>query len=177
MPITDDVYLPSPEELKTEEIPLTHNYMLASAMWLGKYCDRQSKEYMLCRREEGDPRACLQNGMEVTKCGMEFYRKVKKSCREELEWYNKCLDWTGKEPQYRRCRHEQALFDGCMHEAGFTRAKFGDFQMLRLHDSERPKPKPIVPIFPDAVEPYDLKANAKPTSHGPLGRAYTTWSG
>jgi NADH dehydrogenase (ubiquinone) 1 alpha subcomplex subunit 8 len=156
MTLTDDIELPTEEEIAHKEIPLTYNYMIASAMWLGKYCDNQSKEFMLCRTEEGDPRKCLDYGRQVTECGLEFFKKVKKTCREELEWYNKCLDWTGKEPCFRMCRQEQALFDGCMAENGFERAKFGHFQMLRVHDSDRPQPKPAVPIFTDAVEPNPI---------------------
>lgn len=178
MTLTDDITLPTPEEIKHQEIPLTHNYMLASAMWLGKYCDNQSKEYMLCRSEEADPRKCLEESRQVTECGLQFFRKLKKACKEELEWYNKCLDFTGREPSYRRCRPEQAIFDGCMHDNGFERARFGHFQMLRVHDSERPKPKPHVPIFPDSVEPYDMFApeNAKPTSHGNVGPWFNVWT-
>ena len=129
---------------------------------------------MLCRTEEADPRKCLEYGRQVTECGLEFFRKVKKTCREELEWYNKCLDWTGSEPCFRRCRHEQALFDGCMADSGFERARFGHFQMLRIHDSERPKPKPRIPLFPDAVEPYDMHAN-KEVRGGISGRWFEVW--
>lgn len=49
---------------------------------------------MLCRSEERDPRKCINEGKLVTKCGIEFYRKVKKTCREELEKFTKCIEWT-----------------------------------------------------------------------------------
>lgn len=166
MTLTEDIELPTEEEIAHKEIPLTYNYMITSAMWLGKYCDNQSKEFMLCRGEEGDPRKCLDYGRQLTDCGLEFFRKVKKTCREEFEWYTKCIDWTGKEPNFRMCRHEQVLFDGCMNEAGFERARFGHFQMLRVHDSDRPRPKPAVPIFHDAVEPNPVFAPKK----DPAGR-------
>ena len=155
MPFDSTVKLPTDEELTVEEIPVTFNYLLASAMWMGKHCDTQQKEYMLCRSEERDPRRCLEYGKDLTACGMDFLRKVKENCREELEWYTKCLDFTGRDPCPRYCRKPQAIFDGCMYDSGFDRAKFGHFQLLRVHDSERPKPKPTVPIFEDAVEPYN----------------------
>lgn len=156
MVLTDDIWLPTDDELKHKEIPLTHNFFLSSAMWLGKYCDNQCKEFMLCRTEEMDPRRCLDEGREVTQCGLEFFRKVKNSCKQELEWYTKCLDFSGREPEYRRCRKEQAMFDGCMYENGFERAKFGHFNVLRVHDTKRPKPKRHVPVFPDSIETYDI---------------------
>lgn len=155
MTLTDDIYLPSDEEINHKEIPLTHNFFLSSAMWLGKYCDNECKEFMLCRKEEKDPRKCLGYGHQVTDCGLEFFKKVKKTCRDELEWYTKCLDFSGSQPNFRRCRREQALFDGCMYESGFERARFGHFQLVRVHDSERPRPKKYVPIFPDAVETFE----------------------
>lgn len=168
MTLTDDLNLPSDEEINHKEIPLTHNFFLSSAMWLGKYCDNQCKEFMLCRAEERDPRKCLQEGREVTDCGLEFFKKVKKTCRGELEWYTRCLDFSGGEPNYRKCRNEQAVFDGCMYSSGFERARFGYFQMLRVHDSKRPRPKRIVPIFEDAVEPFDVfdPENRKKTPMG-----------
>lgn len=157
MVLTDDVYLPTEEELKHKEIPLTHNFLISSAMWLGKYCDNQCKEFMLCRTEEADPRKCLEYGNEVTECGLEFFKKVKKTCRDELEWYTKCIDFSGPQPNFRLCRKQQALFDGCMYDSGFERANFGHFQLLRVHESERPRPKRTVPVFEDSVPYFDYK--------------------
>lgn len=161
MTITDELTLPTPEEINHKTIPLTHNYLLSSAMWLGKYCDNQCKEFMLCRSEERDPRKCLEYGRQVTDCGLKFFKKVKKSCREELEWYTKCLDFSGNQPMYRDCRNEQALFDSCMYEHGFERAPYGHFQMVRIHDSERPRPKHITPVFEDAVPSWTAPAETE----------------
>lgn len=177
MTITDELKLPSDEEINHKVIPVTHNYMLSSAMWLGKYCDNQCKEYMLCRAEERDPRKCLAYGREVTDCGIEFFKKVKKTCRYELEWYTRCLDFTESEPRFISCRKEQAVFDGCMYENGFERAPFGYFQLLRVHDSKRPPPKKIVPIFDDAVESYNAHDEANKVGKGTGGRQYyKAWS-
>lgn len=172
MPIPDSLTLPTEKELTVEEIPVTVSYLLASAMWMGKFCDFQQKEFMLCRSEEKDPRKCLEYGKEVTACGMDFLRKVKEHCNEELDWYTKCLDFSGRDPEFKKCRRAQAIYDGCMADSGFERAKFGHFQMMRVHESERPKPKPHVPIFDDAVpswNPYapenskEATPNSKPT--------------
>lgn len=175
MVLTDDITLPSEEELTREEIPLTHNFFLSSAMWLGKYCDNQCKDFMLCRQELMDPRKCLDKGHKVTDCGLEFFKKVKKTCKEELEWYTKCLDFSGREPHYFKCRREQALFDGCMYESGFERAKFGHFQVLRIHDPDWERPKKHVPIFEDSVEHFDYtKPEYKEPPRGGLG-GRKTW--
>lgn len=167
--------LPPMEELERQEIPLTHNFFLASAMWLGKYCDNQCKEFMLCKIEEKDPRKCLKYGHEVTDCGLEFFKKVKNSCRDELEWYTKCLDLSGETVEFRRCRRAQKLFDECMYESGFERAKTGHFQLVRVHQSERPKPKPVVPVFEDAV-PYFDGYSEEAKKPGPQGTPRFSWS-
>lgn len=169
MVITEDIYLPTEEEINHKELPITCNYLLSSAMWLGKYCDNQCKEFMLCRLEEGDPRKCIKDSQKVTDCGLEFFRKVKKTCKDELDWYTKCLDFSGSEPEFKRCRREQAIFDSCMTKNGFERARFGHFQMIRVHNTERPKPKLDVPIFEDASTPFDFNkevANAPPRGPG-----------
>lgn len=168
MVLHDGINLPTPEELAREEIPLTFNYFVSSAMWLGKYCDTQCKEFMLCRTEEADPRKCLKEGNDVTDCGLEFFRKVKNTCKDELEWYTTCLDYSGHIAAFRRCRREQALFDTCMYENGFERARFGHFQVVRVHDPERPRPKPHVPLFTDAVPAFDSYSE-KAQEKGPRG--------
>lgn len=172
MTITDDVYLPSDEEINHKSIPLTHNYFLSHAMWLGKFCDNQCKEFMLCRAEEQDPRKCLKEGQDVTECGLQFFRKVKQTCRDEAEWYTKCLIFSGHDVEYKLCRPEQALFDNCMYDNGFERAKFGHFNMLRVHETERPRPKRIVPIFPDSSPSFDIfdEKNRQKGPHGAGGR-------
>ena len=53
------------------------------------------KEFMLCNKEEKDPRKCLKDGKEVTRCGLEFFSKVKKHCANEFTDYWKCLDRSG----------------------------------------------------------------------------------
>ena len=47
---------------------------------------------MLCRSEDGDPRRCLNEGKEVTRCAFEFFRKLKKNCMEEFTKYSECVD-------------------------------------------------------------------------------------
>ena len=43
MPFTNADYLPSPEELKTEEINMSAAPLKAGAHHFGKYCDHESK--------------------------------------------------------------------------------------------------------------------------------------
>ena len=55
------------------------------------------QEFMLCRTETNDPRACVSEGKEVTRCGFEFFGKVKKHCGGEFTKYWQCIDHSGKD--------------------------------------------------------------------------------
>lgn len=59
MVVTNKMWLPTEEELTVEEVPLGTPYLKAGAQHLGKYCEAVNNEFMLCRTETGDPRACL----------------------------------------------------------------------------------------------------------------------
>ena len=48
---------------------------------------------MLCKQEEKDPRKCLNEGRQVTKCVTEFFHTVKGSCAETFADYMTCLDY------------------------------------------------------------------------------------
>lgn len=43
MPFTEDFHLPTPEELKVQEIDISAHYLKAGAVHFGKYCDEQCK--------------------------------------------------------------------------------------------------------------------------------------
>lgn len=51
------------------------------------------QEFILCHEENNkDPRKCLQEGADVTACGMDFLRKLKKSCGNEFELHWRCIE-------------------------------------------------------------------------------------
>ena len=56
MVLTKDIWLPTDHELTVEEVPLGTPSLRAGAMHLGKYCEVQNNEFMLCRGETRDPR-------------------------------------------------------------------------------------------------------------------------
>ncbi|OQV23772.1 putative NADH dehydrogenase [ubiquinone] 1 alpha subcomplex subunit 8 [Hypsibius exemplaris] len=143
MVITKDTYLPSYSELETEEIKLSSPALKAGATHFGLYCDNICKEFMLCRAEEGDPRRCLQEGKEVTACGLDFFRKVKKFCYEPFEKHWRCLEDRSQDMEFRWCRKSQYAFDSCVKEhIGQDRPYAGYFAQVRVHDSTR-RPKPL----------------------------------
>ena len=76
MVFTKDFDFPSDQELTTEECPLGTPYLRAGAGHLGRYCEAQNNEFMLCRHETRDPTVCLAQGKAVTSCTNEFFKKV-----------------------------------------------------------------------------------------------------
>ncbi|KAA3669800.1 NADH dehydrogenase (ubiquinone) 1 alpha subcomplex subunit 8 [Paragonimus westermani] len=95
-----DVPLPTFEELEIPEIKLTAVPLLAAGIHLAKFCDEQCKEFMLCRYETHDPRACISEGKVVTDCAHKFFKLVKRHCAEEFTAYFTCLHKYGG-PTYR----------------------------------------------------------------------------
>ncbi|GAB1607327.1 NADH dehydrogenase [ubiquinone] 1 alpha subcomplex subunit 8-like [Argonauta hians] len=140
MPFTEDDWLPSYEELCVPELELTSSVLRAGSLHYGKYCDYQCKEFMLCRAETKDPRRCLTEGKEVTRCAFEFFGKVKTHCADQFNDYWQCIDHAGNDMNFSHCRKTQKAFDECVQEKlGIERPYIGYFSKVRIHDSQRPK--------------------------------------
>ena len=145
MVLTKDIWLPTDAELTVEEVPLGTPSLRAGAMHLGKACEVQNNEFMLCRSETQDPRLvtttemaadiiapmfsprkCIQEGKDVTSCSMEFFRKVKSMCAAEFMTYATCLERGSSNMEFSECRKTQAAFDNCMVESfGLERPHYG----------------------------------------------------
>jgi len=152
MAFTNEDYLPSKEELTVPELELTSSVLRAGAHHFGKYCDKQCKEFMLCVSEDPDPRKCLSEGKEVTKCGFEFFGKVKANCFTEFTKYFECIDHSDRQMSLKNCRPSQALFDQCMKaKLDQDRPFLGYFSSVRLHDTTRAKPTLTPHTLPDAI--------------------------
>merc|ERR1712223_64279 len=94
-----------------EEVPLGAPYLKAGGTYLGKYCEPQNNEFMLCRLETNDPSKCLADGRAVTNCTNEFFRKT------------------------------QAAFDACMKQnLNMDRPHYAYHTMAKIHDTTRPRP-------------------------------------
>lgn len=149
MVITNNVQLPTFEEMECEEVNLGPHVLKAGAFQLGKYCEEKNDEFMLCRQELGRHK-CIPEGKEVTACTLEFFRKLKKSCFEELDRYSHCIDKSSDSFNYYTCRKTQAVFDECVLENfGIERPIYWYFSRPRVFDSKkRPKPEPLPePVF------------------------------
>ncbi|KAJ8942332.1 hypothetical protein NQ318_005324 [Aromia moschata] len=153
MVITTDVQLPTEEELTVEEVPLSGPALKAGAFHLGKKCEFQNNEFILCRTEIDDPRACIEEGKAVTSCALNFFREVKKTCAAEFMQYVNCLDKSSPDQQFTPCRKTQAVFDKCMKDnLDLDRPPYDYFARVHVHKTERPKPPAEEPAcYPDAT--------------------------
>jgi len=154
MPFSEADHLPSFEELEVEDLNMTAAPLRAGAHHLGNYCDNQSKEFMLCVAEENDPRKCIYEGKEVTRCGLEFFQKMKINCAESFTKYWQCVDHAGYDMRLDMCRKTQVVFDKCVFDTlGTERPELGHFSRIREHKTNRPRPQRVVPLPEATPEP------------------------
>ncbi|ODN00211.1 NADH dehydrogenase [ubiquinone] 1 alpha subcomplex subunit 8 [Orchesella cincta] len=154
--ITKGKEIPTYEELEVQDVALSSPFLKAGALHMGKQCEAENNEFMLCRMEEKDPRKCINEGKVVTSCAMKFFQVVKRNCAQEFYNFAMCLDRGSQDMSYDFCRKTQTIFDDCMKEkAGIERPGYGYFCEPRIHETKRPQPMPEPPpVYPDAlVEP------------------------
>uniref|UniRef100_A0A0X3NPP3 NADH dehydrogenase [ubiquinone] 1 alpha subcomplex subunit 8 n=1 Tax=Schistocephalus solidus TaxID=70667 RepID=A0A0X3NPP3_SCHSO len=145
--------LPPLSELEVPEIKMTSVPLLAAAIHMGKFCDRQSKEFMLCNQEHHDPRRCLTEGKEVTSCGLKFLGLLKKNCADQFTDYFKCIyKHGGRTFSIENCRKLQYPLDECIKmKIGQERPELGYFNRVRLIDTNRPRPTPKPAPMPERI--------------------------
>ncbi|CAK1583712.1 unnamed protein product [Parnassius mnemosyne] len=156
MVVTEDVDLPSCSELTVPEVNLSTATLMSAGPYFGKDCEAINNEFMLCRYELDDPRACVNLGKKVTSCTMKFFKKVKENCLEEFNQYVNCVDKSSGNFSFSKCRTTQTVFDGCMKDKlNMERPDFGYFTRPRVHCSPSPAPEsppcPCYQKFPDAT--------------------------
>lgn len=145
MTATEHTSLPSDAELIVpQEITLSSPWLKAIGIYMGMQCEKEINEFMLLRREYGnDPRKVLKEGKQVTACGVNFIRQLRKVCLNELSEYAYCLDNAkGGEMLPHQCRPKQYPLDVCVEDNfQIRRPQLGHFSKIHVHDSPiRPPP-------------------------------------
>jgi len=169
MVLTEDVHLPTYDELTVQEVNVSTPYLKAASLFLGKHCEAVNNEYILCKAEEKDPRKCIREGKAVTACTLKFFQMVKASCATELTTYAQCLDKSSADMHVRYCRNTQAFFDSCMlTKLGMERPNYGYLCEPHIHITDRPKPAQEAPaVYPDALPELPPECVERPPAkHG-----------
>ena len=153
MALTNDVKMPSDEELTVpQEITLSTPWLKAVAVYMSRNCEDYVKEFMLLRKEAEDPRVTLKQGAKVTACGIDFLKKMKKTCLAEVTDYANCIDTSHQSLYVNKCREQQRYLDKCVEEKlHIKRPPMGYFSKLHVHDSDVPPPE---------IKERDYKAEA-----------------
>jgi len=139
MVATKKVEIPSDEDLSVQDVNLSVSSLRAGAFQMGKMCEQENNEFMLCKKELQDPRKCLDEGKMVTKCALTFFQNVKKFCHQELTDYAFCLNNSSGDMRFEYCRNTQHVFDRCvMENLGVERPDYGYF--CRIKVSSYPSP-------------------------------------
>lgn len=164
MVLTKEVDLPAFDSLNVNEINVSTATLMSAAPYLGKSCENINNEFMLCRQETNDPRACLELGKRVTECAMNVFKRIKKECLEEFKQYAHCIEKSSGDFSYSHCRRTQTAFDDCMSlKLCMYRPEFGYFCRARVHNSssEPPAPPPC-PCHPPVPDPTPALPDCKP---------------
>ena len=160
------IEIPPPEELEAPEVNVSSAVLKAAAHHYGSQCDKVNKEFMLCRWEEKDPRKCLNEGREVSKCALDFFRQIKLHCAEPFTSYWTCLDYTGLQ-ELRLCRSQQRVFDECVLEKlGWVRPDLGQLSKVTKVKTDRPLPENVFHSRPKPAPNPPPEGELKPAKHG-----------
>ncbi|XP_060528089.1 NADH dehydrogenase [ubiquinone] 1 alpha subcomplex subunit 8 [Cylas formicarius] len=168
MTVTDEITLPTEEELTVQEINLSGPALRAGAFHLGKACEFENNEFVLCRNELNDARACIKEGKAVTSCALNFFRQVKKTCAAEFMQYVNCLDKSSPNQHFVPCRKTQAVFDKCVKDQlGIDRPPYDYYARVHVHKTDRPKPKVEGPtVYEDATPALPKDIEKPPAKYG-----------
>uniref|UniRef100_UPI002540D44A NADH dehydrogenase [ubiquinone] 1 alpha subcomplex subunit 8 n=1 Tax=Euleptes europaea TaxID=460621 RepID=UPI002540D44A len=160
------VEVPSREELEVPQVKVSSAVLKAAAHHYGSQCDKPNKEFMLCRWEEKDPRKCLNEGKEVNKCALEFFRKIKLTCAEPFTQYWTCIDYTNL-LDLSRCRKQQKVFDDCVLESlGWVRPDLGQLSKVTKVKTDRPLPENPYHSRPRPPPNPPVEGELKPALYG-----------
>ncbi|KAJ3300716.1 hypothetical protein HDV03_001984, partial [Kappamyces sp. JEL0829] len=54
-----------------DEVGATSAPLLSASFHLGAFCAPFNEDFMLCKKENADPKACLAEGRKVTRCSID----------------------------------------------------------------------------------------------------------
>ncbi|KAL2918561.1 ndufa8, NADH-ubiquinone oxidoreductase complex I 19kd subunit [Polyrhizophydium stewartii] len=102
-----------PEEVPAvPEVGCTSAPLLSMSYFFSAACKDYSEDFVLCKKESGDPRHCLKEGRRVTRCALDLIAKLKANCDETWTKHWECLDANNQRLQ--KCRPQERAFNECV---------------------------------------------------------------
>jgi NADH dehydrogenase (ubiquinone) 1 alpha subcomplex subunit 8 len=68
-----DGYYVEPKASSFREVGATSAALESAAFYIGAFCKDYNDDFMLCKKDNPDPRACLKEGRRVTRCAQDLY--------------------------------------------------------------------------------------------------------
>ena len=63
---------PNLDKAQVDEIGSTSAPLLSASFFLQAYCAPFNEDFMLCKAQNADPKACLKEGRKVTRCSIDL---------------------------------------------------------------------------------------------------------
>ena len=99
-----------------EQPQLTSDVLNAAAKLIGSECAAANKQFMLCKKGDANPAACVEQGQGVVACVLDVHRRATSdACAAGFEAYRACL--RDNNDKFERCRDEQAALRKCFDAA------------------------------------------------------------
>jgi NADH dehydrogenase (ubiquinone) 1 alpha subcomplex subunit 8 len=136
----DDELKDTLQQIKRGDLCIPSHALKAGAFQYAKQCGDINREYMLCKKEENDPRKCLKYSHKVSDCAADFYTNVTDVCGQQFTKLAGCLELNTRR-SYQFCRLQQLDFDKCVYEnLGYDKAMDAVDPGAKVQ-TDRPKPK------------------------------------
>ncbi|KAI9208363.1 uncharacterized protein BJ171DRAFT_491101 [Polychytrium aggregatum] len=104
---------PLPEDIPhVDEVGLTSAPLASMSFFFATFCKDYSEDFMLCKKDNPDPKACLKEGRKVTRCAIDLIQKLKDNCEETWTKHWQCLDMNNQ--HFWQCRKEEAQLNDCV---------------------------------------------------------------
>jgi len=85
--------------------------LMCGATIYGSECAQVNRDFLMCKSNDANPRACLIQGEKVTTCVLKTLKHLEAHCGDAFSNYKKAMDKNWHE--FQKCRKEQAAMEAC----------------------------------------------------------------
>jgi len=81
------------EKWNENEVNYSGPSLMAVSKLIGKYCDPENDEFILCKARNSHPAMCVEEGKKVTLCTLQVFKRIEEICKLEFDEYANCLNY------------------------------------------------------------------------------------